>query len=127
MLNPSTADAEIDDPTIRRCIGFSSAFGYGGIVVGNLFAWRATEPSALKEVADPIGPSNDSHLAKIISDAPLVICAWGTAGNLYGRDREVLRMIRDAGKVPHCLRVTKGGHPSHPLYLSATLKPVPLA
>jgi hypothetical protein len=126
MLNPSTADAELDDPTIRRCAGFSLAAGYSGIVVGNLFAWRATKPIELTKASDPIGPENDFHLADIVSAAPVVVCAWGARGNLYGRNEQVGRIIRAAGKVPHCLRVTKDGHPAHPLYLPAILKPIPL-
>jgi hypothetical protein len=125
MLNPSTADSELDDPTIRRCIRFSRDAGFGGLMVGNLFAWRATDPAQLRRVEAPIGPDNDSSLAEIMTASPVIICAWG--GNAFGgRDVEVLAMIRAAGKVPHCLKMTAGGQPAHPLYLSASLRPIPM-
>src|ERR1700743_158377 len=102
MLNPSTADAELNDRTITRCVGFARDAGYHGIVVGNLFAWRATKPIELKYDSDPIGPDNDQALAKLISGAATVVCAWGGGGVLAGRNRAVLQMIGAAGKVPHC-------------------------
>lgn len=126
MLNPSTADAEVDDPTIRRCMGFARDGGYGGIDVGNLFAWRATDPAELKKAADPVGIDNDATLESIFRNSAVVVCGWGARGSLQGRDRHVLRLIRVAEKVPHCLRLTKAGHPAHPLYLPAKLRPIPM-
>lgn len=123
MLNPSTADTTIDDPTIRRCMRFARDSNFSGIVVGNLFAWRATDPAELKSVDNPVGPDNDSALSAIFAAAPIIVCAWG--GNAFGgRDAQVLAMIQGAGKIPHCLKMTKTGHPAHPLYLSAALRPV---
>jgi hypothetical protein len=126
MLNPSTADAELDDPTIRRCIRFSHDAGYDGIFVGNLFAWRATNPAELKTTLDPVGPANDLALTKLIASSPTVVCAWGNLAPSCDRNRIVLQMIRDLGKIPHCLRMTGKGHPGHPLYAPAILRPIPM-
>ena len=125
MLNPSTADAEIDDRTIRRCIRFARDAGHDGIVVGNLFAWRATKLAELKTATAPVGPDNDAALAEIIAGASIVVCAWGASGTLLNRDRSVLRMIGELEKVPHCLAITGTGHPAHPLYLPAHFRPTP--
>jgi hypothetical protein len=127
MLNPSTADVDTDDPTIRRCVRFARDAGYDGIVVGNLFAWRATDPTELRTVAAPIGPGNDAVLADIICGAPVVVCAWGGKGALFNRNQCVLQLVWGLGRVPHCLRTTRGGHPAHPLYLPAHLRPIPIA
>lgn len=120
MLNPSTADGLQDDATIRKCVGFSRLFGYSGIVVWNLFAYRATDPRVMVRAhelgEDIIGPKND---ALFRSPACVVVVAWGAGGGFLGRDRAVLEMLR-----PHMLRSiyrlgppTKGGHPRHPLYV----------
>jgi hypothetical protein len=124
MLNPSTADSDVDDPTIRRCVGFARDGGYGGILIGNLFAWRATDAIEIKKSSQPIGSANDAALAKIIMNAPTIVCAWGNGGTYMDRNDQVLRMIRNLGRRPHCLRMTKQGHPSHPLYLPRGLRPM---
>ena len=116
MLNPSTADAEMDDPTIRRCMGFARRWGFQGLVVGNLFAWRATDPRELCRVADPIGPDNDHHLKAMSGNADAVIAAWGEWGALRGRNEHVTGLL--GGVVEH-LGLTKQGHPRHPLYVRA--------
>lgn len=126
MLNPSTADAKADDPTIRRCVRFARDAKYCGILVGNLFAWRATSPAELKKTFAPVGPDNDTALAEIIAESIIVVCAWGSGGAYHNRDKHVLKMIRDTGKVPHCLRMTAKGYPAHPLYLPASLRPAPM-
>lgn len=126
MLNPSTADAELDDPTIRRCVRFARDLGYDGIFVGNLFAYRATDPDILKRVSDPIGPHNDQALVDMLSTVRLVICAWGNNGNLQNRDKRVLQLIHHAGHVPYCLSITKIKAPKHPLYIAASSRPIPL-
>lgn len=115
MLNPSTADAEADDPTIRRCIGFAQRWGFQGLAVGNLFAWRATDPKDLRTVHDPVGIENDYHLTEMSMAAEATIAAWGVYGSYRGRDREVLPFLCD---VEH-LGLTKQGRPRHPLYLRA--------
>jgi hypothetical protein len=121
MLNPSTADAEEDDPTIRRCIGFAQSWGYGGLVVVNLFAYRATNPLALAAVEDPVGPENDAHLSWVAGSADLIVAAWGVGGGLRGRDRAV--KARWATRIVHHLGLTKAGHPRHPLYLPSATRP----
>lgn len=122
MLNPSTADADVDDPTVRRCVGFARSFGCGGIDVRNLFAYRATDPSQLLLVKDPVGPDNDPHhimaLATRCKSGP-VVAAWGTKGSLLDRAERVLYLLKNWGVALHCLGKTKDGHPKHPLYLSA--------
>lgn len=123
MLNPSTADASVDDPTIRRCLGFARDLGFGQLEVVNLFGLRATEPRVMKSHSDPIGPENDEHLIRSAAICSVVICAWGANGSYMGRDHAVLKLLRDAGCKPLALRLTKSGHPSHPLYLPAKLQP----
>jgi hypothetical protein len=120
MLNPSTADASVDDPTIRKCIGFAKANNFGAIEVFNLFAWRATNPKELVEkrgFADVVGPENDSYLAGIPSWAT-VVCAWGSFINsqpsLHYRGREVKRML--TGRKLMCVKRTED-RPWHPLYV----------
>lgn len=117
MLNPSTATADLADRTIMKCIGFTKRWGYGGFIVGNLFAFIETNSVKLGTVKKPIGPDNDKHLARIIKQAEIVVCAWGNRGPYMGRDRKVLAMMRRLGVQPYCLKVTKIGTPFHPLYV----------
>lgn len=124
MLNPSTADAEKDDPTVARCSERARRLGYGGVVVVNLFALRSTDPRALYKHYDPVGPDNDPAILAAASECDL-ICAWGNHGKLRGRAAQVLTMLRASGLPALALRVSKDGHPSHPLYLSYDLEPVP--
>ncbi|MCK5560130.1 MAG: DUF1643 domain-containing protein, partial [Thermoplasmata archaeon] len=120
MLNPSTADADEDDPTIRRCIGFARGWHCGGIQVINLFAYRATNPDELLKVDDPAGPDNLQHIFSTVQDHQFVVCAWGTRGVLVGQDEKVKRCMERARDGIHLmsLGLTKDGHPKHPLYLS---------
>lgn len=132
MLNPSTADAERDDPTIRRCVNSARAWGHGQLVVVNLFAWRATNPDELRAAATrlaggPVGPHNDAAIREAVERADLVVAAWGTKGTLLARDRAVTDLVLAARPVLHCLRATAEGHPEHPLYLPAALEPVVFA
>lgn len=120
MLNPSTADATDDDPTVRRCIGFAKDWGYGGIVVGNLFALRSTDPSVLKEHPDPVGPRNDDVLRELVDGAGDIVAAWGTKGTIQNRGQEVRQML-DGDLI--ALDTTKDGHPVHPLYQPADAEP----
>lgn len=122
MLNPSTADATRDDPTIRRCVAYARAWGYERLIVGNAYAWRATDPKELLTVDDPVGPDNDRHLSQILADARLVVCAWGTKIK-PDRQAAVLQLLHDYNCHARALKVTKDGFPSHPLYLSAALVP----
>ena len=121
-LNPSTADGSNDDNTSRVCINYAKRWGYGGLLLGNLFAYRSTDPSALYSSPDPVGTENDAWLNSLQSQAKLVVCAWGDAGSYKGRDLAVLSFILE----PHCLVKLKGGQPGHPLYKRADLQPIPL-
>jgi len=123
MLNPSTADGERDDPTIRRCMGFAHDWGFARLEVLNLFAFRATRPEQLKQARRPVGPANDRHLRRSVKDARLVLLAWGIHGPWQGRDAEVLRLLRKEHCAPACLGRTAGGHPRHVLYLPRHLRP----
>lgn len=120
MLNPSTADATEDDPTIRRCVGFARREGCGSLVVVNLYALRATHPEHLLDHPDPEGPENPAHWARALADPgdDLLLAAWGA-----GRPAEApgsLAMERWAGTVPWlCLGTTASGHPRHPLFVRA--------
>lgn len=118
-LNPSTADETKDDPTVRRCIGFAKSWGYAGLCMTNIFAWRDTDPAGMKTAADPIGPENDRVLCERAAQAGVVVAAWGTHGAHLQRGTAVRRMLPQLAY----LRLTKGGYPAHPLYLPKTLKP----
>jgi hypothetical protein len=121
MLNPSTADADVDDPTVRRCIGFAASWGCGGLVVVNLYALRSTDPRALWSADDPVGPENDFYIASSarafeLPGAPLV-AAWGAHAKADRVDH-VLTIPGVADRL-QCLGTTKAGAPRHPLYLRA--------
>lgn len=120
-LNPSTADEARDDPTVRRCITYARDWGYGGLCLTNLFALRATYPADLKTAADPIGPENDRHLRTVARLADLRVAAWGVNGAHRGRATAVLSSLSGL----HCLRLSRDGHPMHPLYLPRGLRPEP--
>lgn len=113
MLNPSTADETTNDPTIRRCLGYMEDWGFGTIVVGNLFALRATDPSELRQHPNPVGPENDDHLRDICDEADKVIAAWGANGDYQDRGSEVAEML-DVDL--YALGTTQDGQPVHPLY-----------
>lgn len=117
MLNPSTADASEDDPTIRRDMGFARSWGFGGIVVFNLFAFRATSPGDLKKAGRPFGQENYNYLLKAIK-YPQVIAAWGTQAVAVDPNlvEDWTNRLKKAGNCFH-LGLTRGGHPKHPLYL----------
>lgn len=119
-LNPSTANETEDDPTVRRCIGFAKTWGYGGLIMTNLFAFRATDPIDMQNEKDPVGPKNDYFLRVCSGYASMIVVAWGFKGSFLQRDKAVLALIPNK----HVLRLTKGGHPSHPLYLPKTLTPI---
>jgi hypothetical protein len=118
MLNPSTADAMVDDPTIRRCISFAQREGKGGILVVNLFAYRATNPDYLLLAEDPFGPNLPFLTGVLQSEAPVVV-GWG--GNRLARDPGHALSVRamELGKELLCLGTNKDGSPKHPLYLRA--------
>lgn len=121
-LNPSTADATTDDPTIRRCIRFASDWGAGGLMMGNLFAYRATAPDDMKAQSDPIGPDNNRHLLRLARRSHPVVCAWGADGDWLERWMEVAKLLGRDDIHPWCLGLTKSGQPRHPLYIRADQK-----
>ena len=126
MLNPSTADAAVDDPTIRRVIGFATAAGFGGFRVVNLYALRAVDPAALWQ-RDSVGPENDGHLERWLVDQRAkdepVLAAWGTSPWARRRAPAVLGLVSGVRWV--CLGTTKDGSPRHPLYVPASQQMVP--
>ncbi|MDR0576996.1 MAG: DUF1643 domain-containing protein [Candidatus Accumulibacter sp.] len=118
MLNPSTADAVKNDPTIDRCERRGRKMGHGGLIVANLFALRSADPAKLFRHPDPVGPGNDAAILEAVANAGIVICAWGRAGKWQGRDAAVLALLRGAGVEPRALSFNKNGTPRHPLYVS---------
>jgi hypothetical protein len=126
MLNPSTADAARDDPTIRRCIGFARSWGYAGVEVVNLFALRATDPRELWRVRDPVGPDNDRALKDATRRIAGMVLAWGAHGALLDRDRDVLRLLSPRTRLL-ALGWTVRRRPRHPLYLRRDVSPFALA
>jgi hypothetical protein len=124
LLNPSTADAKVLDPTLTRCHRYALRWGFSTMDVANIFALRSTDPKGLKKIADPVGPDNDAAIVKLAKRADLVIIGWGTHAALNDRHHEVLDLLKPHCD-PHCLAVTKHGFPKHPLYLRADLEPVP--
>ena len=124
MLNPSTADEETNDPTIERCVRRAKSYGYGSLVVTNLFAYRSTNPGELKLVEDPVGGWNDDALLRQARASDAVVCAWGVDGRLLNRDRQVKSLFKRAGIRLYVLKLSRDGYPCHPLYLPYSLKPV---
>lgn len=131
-LNPSTADAEIDDPTVRRCIAFATREGCGSLTMLNLYALRATNPDALwfTDPGERIGDHTDNFIRHHTNGSPLVIACWGAVPKeAQSRVERVLYVLHNRPPMPppfpaklpiYCLSVTKAGHPGHPLYLPKT-------
>jgi hypothetical protein len=119
MLNPSTADGILDDATIRRCIGFAKAWGYDGLGVVNLYAYRSTDPKALKNVIDPIGPDNTATILNVLTHNKDFVCAWG-ANASRARSEGVLSILRVGKANIYVLGLTKEGKPRHPLFMPAS-------
>ncbi|RKG62909.1 DUF1643 domain-containing protein [Corallococcus sp. CA054B] len=122
MLNPSVADGQQDDPTLRRCVGFAQAWGYGALTLCNLFAFRATDPADLMRAKDAVGPLNDEALDAAAREASLVVGAWGAHRLVSQRAPAVLALLRRYHPV-HALALTGAGEPRHPLYLTGHLRP----
>jgi hypothetical protein len=118
MVNPSTADAEKDDQTIKKCVGFAQRAGYGRIVVGNKFAFRATDVTKLREQRDPIGPENDERLRAMMSEALCVVAGWGQLAKLpealRSRWKDIVRLADAAGHELHSIGINADKHPKHP-------------
>lgn len=126
MLNPSTADAEKNDPTVARCQKWAEKWGYGGLHVCNIFAYRATDPEVMKAADDPIGRDNEFHILEVGERAGLIVCGWGNHGSWLLRGERILEFLRGRGLRPHALRMTKQLEPSHPLYLPGDSEPFPI-
>ena len=126
MLNPSTADEVVNDPTVRRCINYANAWGYGWLIVTNLSPLRATDPRELLATgAEPevIQRENEEGILEAASVADLVVAAYGVHGSAEGRADRIVEALTDAGHTVMCLGLTKKGAPRHPLYLQATANP----
>jgi hypothetical protein len=123
MLNPSTADATQDDPTLRRCLGFARDWGYGSLTVANLYAYRATEPADLKRAVDPVGPECDYYLEQCAGEASLIVAAWG----MHAHPDRVQQVRHLLGPEVMALAWTKAGQPRHPLYIKGDTVPQPWA
>lgn len=123
-VNPSTADARMNDATIRKELGFAARLGWAEITKVNLFAYRATDVRELANAADPVGPRNDEYVEWAIANNPLIIACWGPLAklpkHLRGRWREVVQMAEKLGKPLHCFGTAQDGQPRHPLMLSYT-------
>ena len=122
MLNPSLADDNRDDRTVSRCIKYADRWGYGRLLVGNLFAFRSPYPAVLKQSEAPEGPDNDAALTAMAAEADLMVAAWGVDGEWRNRAQAVTTLIPEGW---HALALTQSGHPRHPLRLRADLVPFP--
>lgn len=116
MLNPSTADEKVDDPTVRRCMNRAMSDGYGCCEIVNLFAIRGTDPKVLKQVDDPVGPENDKHIERAVKSAKAVVIAWGNHGQFLDRNCRVLEILSEHMAFCYCYGLTGAGEPKHPLY-----------
>jgi len=119
MLNPSTADENIDDPTIRRCIGFSKLYNAGKMEIVNLFSYRSTTPQTLYTINDPIGKETDQYILNSVKSADKVIIAWGNHGKLNNRSKYVINdLLSPYHNKIYTLKLLKNKEPGHPLYIS---------
>ena len=120
-LNPSSADSESDDPTIRRCVQFASSWGFNSLEVVNLFAFRATNPKDLFAEPRPEGIYNDSWIKKADQRSSLSVACWGSAGIYRNRSEIIMDLVDNL----FCINTNKDNTPSHPLYLNSKLTPRP--
>jgi hypothetical protein len=126
MLNPSRADARVNDPTIRRCIRFAQFWGYGALEVVNLFGYCTSKPEELRRVRDPVGRECDRILLESAKPAQMILLAWGNHGQYQDRGKAVIKLLDEVGPL-HCLGLTKRGEPRHPLYLNRKILPKPFS
>ena len=125
MLNPSTATEVQNDPTVERCERRARTLGYGAFRVTNIFAWRDTDPKALRAAREPVGPDNDRILTESCDWADRIIAGWGAHGEHLDQGAHVARLLRDTGRPVYHLGLTKAGHPRHPLYIAYSQQPEP--
>lgn len=124
MLNPSTADEVKLDPTCSRARDYAERWGYGALIVTNIFAFRNTDPNQMKAAEDPVGPGNDAAIVKAARESAIVVCAWGNHGSFLDRSSRV-RALLDKSRIKlHTLRINANGEPAHPLYLPGRLEPI---
>lgn len=124
MLNPSTATEMHNDPTVERCERRARALGFGAFRVTNIFAFRATDPRAMRAERDPVGPANDAAIRDGALWADSIVCAWGSHGSFRDRGCDVHTLLRTTGKPLMHLGLTKDGHPRHPLYIGYAQQPM---
>ncbi len=125
MLNPSTADHRDNDRTITRCCKYSQRWGYGRMIVTNIFAFVETKKELMKKYHAPIGDKNNWYIKEVAKMSDFILCAWGTDGDHLDRGHAVHHMLNELKLNPHCLEITKDGHPKHPLYCKGDLQPIP--
>jgi len=123
MLNPSTADEVRLDPSCTRARVYAERWGYGALVVTNLFGWRATDPGEMKRARDPVGRGNDAAILRAARESAIVVCAWGNHGAHLGRSAKVLKLLFSERVALHALKLNGEGAPAHPLYLPGSLRP----
>jgi hypothetical protein len=121
MLNPSTADEHKLDPTCARARDYAERWGYGALIVTNVFGWRATDPEEMKSAKDPVGRGNDAAIVRAARESALVVCAWGNHGAFRNRSTHVRNLLSEMKL--HALRINANGEPAHPLYLPGALTP----
>jgi hypothetical protein len=119
MLNPSTADAKLDDATIRSCVRLLKGHDYGSMEVVNLYAYRATDPAELQHASRPVGERNDEVIEAAIGRCDMAICAWGAHPMALNRSRSVWALLRSHRPAVFCFGTTKSGSPKHPLYIKS--------
>lgn len=120
-LNPSIADENVDDPTITRCINFAKDWGYGTLLMANLFAFRSTYPKDIYLIDDPIGKDNDHYLLECVTQSDLIVACWGNNGTYMNREKVITELVPNL----YCLQKNKNGTPHHPLRLPRNIDPVP--
>src|SRR5256885_11224409 len=122
MLNPSTADEFQLDPSCTRARRYAERWGYGALIVTNIFGWRATDPEEMKAARDPVGRGNDRAILRAARESAIVVCAWGNHGAHLGRSHKVRNLLEQAGIKARVLRMNGSGEPAHPLYLPGRLR-----
>lgn len=122
MLNPSTADEHRLDPSCTRARNYAERWGFGALVVTNLFGWRATDPQEMKAARDPVGRGNDAAILRAARASAIVVCAWGNHGAHLGRSQRVVSALRAAAVDLSFLRMNSAGEPAHPLYLPGSIR-----
>ena len=125
MLNPSTADELKLDPSCTRARRYAETWGFGALIVTNLFGWRATDPGEMKAARDPVGRGNDAAILRAAREAAIVVCAWGNQGTHLERSRKVFNFLQKNQLRLNYLKLNASGEPAHPLYLKGNLKPAP--